>query len=183
MPNSKTSRLLGRKGRWESRGGRSWRLFYWARPISLSPENFKDFSSFLWGGGEGGDHFYHSDVRPFSLSSNARLLLSYHSWAKVFSCFSLIVSIYYCQINFFCYTGHGSVLFLKCHWMYWQRSRVFQSWNHASTSWGTQPNWETRPIGEACLVSTLISKAKKLKASVSILDEREVEDSRRKQGS
>ena len=33
------------------------------------------------------------------------------------------------------------------------------------------------PIGEACLVSTLSSKAKKLKASANIREEREVEDS------
>ena len=28
-------------------------------------------------------------------------------------------------------------------------------------SWGTLPKWKVRPIGEACLVCTLSSKAKK----------------------
>ena len=50
------------------------------------------------------------------------------------------------------------------------------------SSGGFQPKWKTRPIGEACLVSTLSSKTKKLQYNhLDILYERvdEAEGSRR----
>ena len=50
------------------------------------------------------------------------------------------------------------------------------------SSGGLKPKWKTRPVGEACLVLTMSSKAKKLKFNhLDVMYERgdEVEDSRR----
>ena len=62
-----------------------------SQQIGLSPENFKEFSG---GGGYSYNRFNHNDVRPFILSSNARLLLSFRCQAKVFGCFALLASMY-----------------------------------------------------------------------------------------
>ena len=69
-------------------------------PNRFKSREFKEFS-----GGCSHSRFNHDNVKP---SLSARLILSYRSQAKVFSCFSLLVSVYSWYMGFFCSNGHGS---------------------------------------------------------------------------
>ena len=80
-------------------------------PGLLSPLNW--FKPGLKNFEGGAAHILTSRILMFdhlSLAQNVRLLLSYCRKAKVFSCFSLLISMYSWKFYFFRYTGYGSVL-------------------------------------------------------------------------
>ena len=65
-------------------------MVFLARQIGLSHRILKNFQ-----GGYSHTRFNHNDVPPISslLVSEARLILTYRDLVKVFSCFSLLVSM------------------------------------------------------------------------------------------
>ena len=114
----------------EPRGGCSWRMAFWACHIGLSPRNIKNFH---WEGGGGVLTYSFQPQWCWTVSclpASAKLIRSYRSQAKVFSCSSLLTSMYI-------YLA-GELCLLHWTWLwsatvstgiYWQDSRVLHSWN------------------------------------------------------